>query len=116
MAEYNSIEWYSHGTLNMYRNLSTALSNKQQFTLNRIYEVKDYFVSEIKVRELMSKRLSKYIASFDYFDKSFIVLSVATGSISIASSATVTGATVGMMSAICSLAFPKTTGIVKKNY
>ena len=60
MAVYNSIEWYSHETLNMYRNLSTALSNKQQFTLNRIYEVKDYFVSEIKVRELMSKRLSIY--------------------------------------------------------
>ena len=53
MAEYNSIEWYSHETLNMYRNLSTALSNKQQFTLNRIYEVKDYFVTEIKDRELM---------------------------------------------------------------
>ena len=116
MAEYNSIEWYSHETLNMYRHLSTALSNKQQFTLNRIYEVKDYFVTEIKDWELMCKRFSKYIASLDYFDKSFIVLSVATGCISIASSATVTGVTVGMMSAICSLAFPKTTGIVKKNY
>ena len=32
----------------------------------------------------MSKRLSKYIASFDYFDKSFIVLSVTTGNTSIA--------------------------------
>ena len=53
----------------------------------------------------MSKRLSKYIASFDYFDKSLIVLSVATGSISIASFATVIGAPVGMMSASCSLAF-----------
>ena len=30
----------------------------------------------------MSKRLSKYIASFDYFDKSLIVSSAATGSIS----------------------------------
>ena len=37
----------------------------------------------------MSKRLSKYIASFDYFDKSLIVLSVGTGSISTASIATV---------------------------
>ena len=27
----------------------------------------------------MSKRLSKYVASFDYFDKSLIVLSVITG-------------------------------------
>ena len=31
----------------------------------------------------MSKSLSTYIASFDYFDKSLIFLSVATGSISI---------------------------------
>ena len=31
----------------------------------------------------MNKRLSKYIASFDYFDKSLIVSSVTTGSISI---------------------------------
>ena len=59
----------------------------------------------------MSKRLSKYIASFDYFDKSLIVLSVTT---SIASFATVIGAPVGMMSASFSLAFSITTGFVKK--
>ena len=58
-------------------------------------EIKDYFVAEIKERELMSKRLSKYIASFDYFDNSLIVLSVITASISIAPSATVVGAQVG---------------------
>ena len=62
----------------------------------------------------MSKRLSKYIASFEYFDKSLIVLSVTTGSISIASFATVIGAPVGMMSASCSLAFSITTGFVKR--
>ena len=59
-------------------------------------------------------RLSKYIASSEYFDKSLIVLSVTTGSISIASFATVIGAPVGMMSASCSLAFSITTGFVKK--
>ena len=85
----------------MYPNLGSAPSNKQQFRLKKINEIKDYFVAEIKERELMSKRLSKYIASFDYFDKSLIVLSVATGSISIASFSTVIGAPVGMMSAIC---------------
>ena len=62
-------------------------------------------------KEQMSKSLSKYIASFDYFDKSLIVLSVATGSISIASFATVIGAPVGIMSASCSLAFSITTGL-----
>ena len=62
----------------------------------------------------MSKRLTKYIASLDYFEKSLIVLSVTTGSISIASFATVIGAPVGMMSASFSLAFSITTGFVKK--
>ena len=62
----------------------------------------------------MSKRLSKYISSFDYFDKSLIVLSVTTGSISIASFATVIGAPVGIVSASFSLSFSISTGIVKK--
>ena len=62
----------------------------------------------------MSKRLSKYIASFEYFDKSLIVLSVTTGSISIASFATVIGAPVGIVSASFTLAFSISTGIIKK--
>ena len=83
-------------------------------SLNILDEIKYNFIAKIKERELMSKRLSKYIASFDYFDKSLIVLSVTTGSISIASFATVIGAPVGMMSASFSLAFSITTGFVKK--
>ena len=62
----------------------------------------------------MSKRLSKYHVSFDYFDKSLIVLSVTTGSISIASFATVIGAPVGIVSASFTLAFSISTGIIKK--
>ena len=58
--------------------------------------------------------LSKYIASFDYLDKSLIVLSVITGRISIAPFATVIGAHVGIMSASCSLVFSITTDFVKK--
>ena len=105
MAECNS-----HETHDIYPNLH----DQQQLRVNKINEIKDYFVAEIKERKLMSKRLSKYIASFDYFYKSLIVLSVTTGSISIASFATVIGAPVGMMSASCSLAFSITTGFVKK--
>ena len=44
----------------------------------------------------MSKRLRKYIASFNFFDKSLIVLFVTTGNISIASFATVIEAPVEM--------------------
>ena len=89
------------------------MNDQQQFRLNKINEIKD-FVAETKERELMSKRLSKYIASFDYFDKSLIVLSVTTGSISIVSFATIIGTPVGMVSASFSLAFSIPTGIIKK--
>ena len=85
--------------------MSVPLCNKQQFRRNKINKIKDYFVAAIKERELMSKRLSKYIASFDYFDKSLIVSSVTTGSISIASFATVIRAPVGTASASLSLTF-----------
>ena len=79
------------------------LSHQQQFRLTKINEIKDYFGAEIKKRELISKILGKYIAFFYYFDKSLIVLSVTTSSISIASFATVIGAPVGMASASFSL-------------
>ena len=107
-------------TPNIYPNLNAIplnanISNEQQFRLNKINEIKDYFIAEIKERELMSKKLSKYIASFEYFDTSWIVLSVTTGSISNASSfATVIGAPVGIANARYSLAFLISTGIIKK--
>ena len=113
MAECNSIEHRFHETPNMYPNLNANISNDQQFKLSKINEIKDYFVAEIRERELMSKKLSKYIASFEYFDKSLIVLFVATG-ISIAFFATVIRAPVGIMSTSCSLTFSITTGFVKK--
>ena len=67
----------------------------------------------LRLERLMTKNLSKYIACFEYLDKSLIVLSVATGSISIASFATAIGAPVGITSASCSLASSVTTGFVK---
>ena len=98
---------------NMYPNLSIhEIIKSSKFRLNN--ETKDYFIAEIKERELMSKTLSKYIASFECFDKSLVVLSVGTGIISIASFTTVIGAPVGMMSSGFSLAFSITTGFVKK--
>ena len=101
-------------TNNIYPNLSATLSNDQQFRLKRINEIKDCFVAEIKERKLMRKRLSKYIAYFDYFEKSLIVLSITTGSVSIALLATVIGPPVGIVSANFNLAFSIFTGIIKK--
>ena len=95
---------------NMYPNLN----DQQQFRLDKVNEVKDYFIAEIRERELMSKSFRKYIATFDYFDKLLIVLSAASGGISFASFATVIRAPLGTTGAAFSFAFTITTGIVKK--
>ena len=95
--------------------IDTSNLNNQPFRLNKINEIENYFISEIKERELMSKRLSKYIASFDYFHKSLIFLSAKSGSISIASFATVIGTPIGIATASLNLAFSLSTGLVK-NY
>ena len=73
-------------TPNIYPNLNAIplnanISNEQQFRLNKINEIKDYFLAEIRERELISKNISKYIASLDYFDKSLNVLSIISGTI-----------------------------------
>ena len=77
-------------------NMYPDVNDQHYFRLNKSNEFKDYFIAEIRERKLMSERLSKYIGSSDYFDKSLIVLSATSGSISIASFATVIGAPVGI--------------------
>ena len=98
----------------MYPNLNANISNEQQFRLNEINEVKDYFLAEIREKELISKNNSKHIASLDHFDKSLNVLSILSGSISIASFATVIGAPAGIIGASCGLIFSMTMGFAKK--
>ena len=73
-TEYNSPDIYTS-------------SNHQQLRFKKMNKVRDYFIGTIKEREFM--RLSKYIASFQYFENSLIVLSSATGSVSITSFTTV---------------------------
>ena len=92
-------------TPNIYPNLNAIPSNEQQFRLNKINEIKDYFLAEIRERELISKNLSKYIASLDYFDKSLNVLFTFSGSISIASFASVIGVPAGIIGASLVLHF-----------
>ena len=95
MGECNSVKHDFHKTPNIYPNIS----NEQQFRLNKINEIKGYFLAETRERELLSKNLSKYIASFDYFDESLNVLSILARSISIASFAAVIGAAAGITGA-----------------
>ena len=110
MDECNSIKNYFHKTPKIYPNLNAIplnanISNEQQFRINKINKTKDNFLAEIRKRELISKNISKYFASLDYFDKSLNVLSTLSGSISIASFAFVIGAPAGIIGASCVLLF-----------
>ena len=80
-------EGNSTGTANTYSNLGDQI----KFRLTKISKMKDSFNSKIQERKIMSKKLSKYIAAFDYFDKTLIVLSAASGGISIISFASIVG-------------------------
>ena len=63
-------ECNSHEAHNIYPNLNAIpLNDQQQLRLNKFNEIKGFFVGENKEGELMSKKFSKYIASFDDFDK-----------------------------------------------
>ena len=74
MNECNSIE-----VTNKYSNLS----DQTKFRLNEINKIKGYFKNKIQKRKIMSKKISKYIAAFNYFGKTLIVLSATSGGISI---------------------------------
>ena len=104
MNESNSIE-----TINR-----TNLTEQTKYRLDEISKIENYFHEEINRRKSCSKKLSQYVAAFDYINKILIVLSATTGGVSICSFTSVVGAPVGIASASFTLIFSLTTGIVKK--
>ena len=95
-------------------NISSNLSDQTKFRLNEIIKIRVYFNSKNQGRKMKSKKLSKYIAAFDYSDKTLINLSAINRGISIISFTSVIGVPVEIASASFGLLFPLTTGIIKK--
>ena len=75
MNELNLIE--THSNLN-----TIPLSNQTKFRLIETNKIKDYLKIDIQERKTMSKKLSKFIAAFDYIDKTVTAL-LATRGVSI---------------------------------
>ena len=90
------------------------LSEQTKSRLSEIIGIENYFHQEINQRKSCSKKLSKYVAAFDYIDKVLIVLSATSGEVSIISFTDIVGAPVGITSASFTIIFSLTTGIVKK--
>ena len=107
MNERNSIETQS--------NLDAiSLSDQTKFRLNEVNEIKDYFNFEIQERKTISKKLSKYIAAFEYIDQTLIVLSATSGGRSIISFTSVIGIHAGLASTSFTFAFSLALRIIKK--
>ena len=62
----------------------------------------------------MHKKLSKYVATFDYIDKVWIALNAISGGVSVISLTSVVGAPVGIATASFTIIFSLMTGIIKK--
>ena len=102
-------------SVKIYSDLNTLqLSDQTKFRLNEINKIKEYFESGIKERKAIIKKLSKYIASFNYTDKTSIVLSATSGGISITSHVNIVGTHAGIVSSTFILIFSLATGIMKK--
>ena len=59
-----------------------TLTELTKIKLKKITEIENYFYQKINQRKLCSKKLSKYVAAFDYVDTILIVLSATTGGVS----------------------------------
>ena len=90
------------------------MTEQRKIRTDKITETEDYFYHEINQRKSCSKKLSKYVAVFDYIDQVLIVLSATSGGVSIILFTSIVGAPVGIASAGLTLFFCLTTGIVKK--
>ena len=90
------------------------LTEQTKIRLDMISEIENYFHQEINQRKVCSKKLSKYVAAFDYIDKVLIILVATSGGVSIISFSSVVGATIRIASASFTLFFSLTTGIIKK--
>ena len=90
------------------------LSEQIKFRLSEIIGIENYFYQEINQRKSCSKKLNKYVTTFDYIDKILIVLSATSSGVSIISFTSIVGVPVGIASASLTSNFSLATGTVKK--
>ena len=92
----------------------TNLTEQTKIRLNKIIEIGNYFHREINQRKICSKKLSTYVAAFDFIDKILIVLGATSGGVSIISFTSVVEAPVAIASASITLIFSLSLGIIKQ--
>ena len=89
--------------MNQPPSIYSNLSDQTKFRLNKINKIKYYSNAKVQERKIMSKKLSKCIAGFDFNDKILTVSSATSGGKFIISFESVIGAPVGISDASFSL-------------
>ena len=92
----------------------TNLTNQTKYRLSEITKIEKYFIEEITLRKSCSKKLSKYVAAFDYIDNLLVVLSATNDGVSNLSFTSIVGVPFGIASASFTLSISLTTGIITK--
>ena len=76
------------------------LSKQTKFRLSEIIGIENNFCEEVNQRKLCSKKLSKYVATFDYIDTILIVLSATSSGVSIVLFVSISGEPIGRITRI----------------
>ena len=87
---------------------------KQNLDKMKSIKLNTILMQKFKKEKQWLKNLEKFTAAFDHFDKNLIVLSAASGGISIICFTYIIVVIVGIASASFSLIFSLTTGVIKK--
>ena len=90
----------------------TKLTEQTKIRVDIISEIENYYHQEINQRKVCIKKLSKYVAAFDYMDKVLVVLVATSGGVSIISS--IFGAPIQKQVQVLLYFFSLTARIIKK--
>ena len=96
-----------------WNNWQNKVTNQTKFRLDEISKISNYLIEQINQRNSCSKKLSKYVAVFDYIDQALTVLSATSGRVSIISFTSIDVAPVEIASVSLPSFFSLTTEIVK---
>ena len=91
----------------------TDLTEQTKFRLSEIIGIENYFYRDTNERKSYIRKLHKYSTTFEYIDKIWIILSAASGGVSIISFISIAGVPVGIAIANFTLIFSIAKGIIK---
>ena len=94
----------------------TALQKPQSYQLNKLFEIKAYFLNEIEFCEQIAKKIKRFNTITGIVDTGLITSTVITGGISIAAFASGIGLPVGIALSGTSLLLSFATGITRKSF